>query len=98
MEAEGRKVLPTAKTQRRSHHELRTKKVWVPRKPSEECFEEEGMRYPVKCCLQVKCHEVWPPDSAVTMTSTLGVMGDGGQGVRLERVPDRCVELEGTVF
>lgn len=56
------------------------------------------MRYPVKCCLQVKCHEVWPPDSAVTMTSTLGVMGDGGQGVRLERVPDRCVELEGTVF
>lgn len=36
MEAERRRVPPTAKTQRRSHHKLRTKKVWVPRKPSKE--------------------------------------------------------------
>lgn len=43
-----------------------------------KCFEEEGMRYPVKCCLQVKCHEDWPLDSAVTVTSTLGVMGGWG--------------------
>ena len=65
--------------------------MWVPRKPSEESFEEEGMRYPVKCCLQVKCHEDWPLDSAVTVTSTLGFMGGWGTGSQIGKgTRQRC--------
>lgn len=40
-------------------------------------FRGGGDEVRVKCCLQVKCHEDWPLDSAVTVTSTLGVMGVG---------------------